>query len=215
MIGHPTPSLSGTVLAMPAVPTSPRGQRTRAALVESARRVFERDGFRDARVVDIAREAGVATGSFYTYFERKEDAFLQVLADVREEMLQPRLEVGDDDDPLAVIAATNRAYLKAYRRNARLMELMEQLAVVDADVRRARRERIEAFIARNARSIEALQERGLADPELDPVIAAHAISAMVSRTAALAFIVGALDVKMDRLAAQLTRLWANALRLDA
>jgi AcrR family transcriptional regulator len=200
---------------MPAVPTSPRGQRTRAALVESARRVFERDGFRDARVVDIAREAGVATGSFYTYFERKEDAFLQVLADVREEMLQPRLEVGDDDDPLAVIAATNRAYLKAYRRNARLMELMEQLAVVDADVRRARRERIEAFIARNARSIEALQERGLADPELDPVIAAHAISAMVSRTAALAFIVGALDVKMDRLAAQLTRLWANALRLDA
>jgi len=47
-------------------PASARGTRTREALVRAARRVFERHGFLDARITDIAAEAGVASGSFYT-----------------------------------------------------------------------------------------------------------------------------------------------------
>ncbi|MYS96131.1 TetR family transcriptional regulator [Streptomyces sp. SID5469] len=45
-----------------------RGVRTRDALVAAARRIFERDGYLEARIVDIAAEAGVAAGSFYTHF---------------------------------------------------------------------------------------------------------------------------------------------------
>ncbi|UGS33747.1 TetR/AcrR family transcriptional regulator [Capillimicrobium parvum] len=192
---------------------SPRAQRTRAALVAGARTVFERDGFVDARIVDIAREAGVATGSFYTYFNGKDAAFAAVLEELREEMLHPRLEVAGDADPLEVVEAANRAYLEAYRRNARLMELMEQVAAVDPAVRRLRLERGEAFAARNAHAIAQLQERGLADPQLDPALTAHAISSMVSRTAALAFVHGAVTDDVEVLTATLTRLWANALRL--
>ena len=49
----------------PAPPTA-RGRRTRAALVRAAAEVFERDGFLDARVTDIAaagRPAGPSTNS--------------------------------------------------------------------------------------------------------------------------------------------------------
>ena len=45
-------------------PASARGARTRQTLVEAARRVFERDGFLDARITDITAEAGVAAGTF-------------------------------------------------------------------------------------------------------------------------------------------------------
>ena len=45
----------------------------------AARRVFERDGFLDARITDITAEAGVAAGPFYTYFTGKEDAFAAVI----------------------------------------------------------------------------------------------------------------------------------------
>src|ERR1700759_5640066 len=103
-------------------PVSARGAKTRRALVAAARSVFERDGFLEARIIDIAAEAGVATGSFYTYFTSKEDAFAAVVEEISEEMLPPRLhELADRDDPIAVIEAANRAYLLAYRRNARLM----------------------------------------------------------------------------------------------
>jgi hypothetical protein len=45
-------------------PASARGTRTRTALVDGARVVFERDGFVAARITDITAQAGVATGSF-------------------------------------------------------------------------------------------------------------------------------------------------------
>src|ERR1035437_7972676 len=127
-------------------PASARGAKTREALVQAARRVFERDGFLDARITDIAVEAGVAAGSFYTYFTSKEDAFAAVLEQVGEEMLHPRIrELADRDDPISVIEAANRAYLVAYRRNARLMGLLEQVSQVNEDFRRLRAGRTRAF----------------------------------------------------------------------
>ena len=64
--------------------------------------MFERDGFLDARITDITAAAGVAAGSFYTYFNSKEDVFAAVMDDVNEEMLHPRLrELADRDDPVA------------------------------------------------------------------------------------------------------------------
>src|SRR5260221_8242627 len=45
----------------------------RRQLVRAAIRVFARDGFRAARVGDIATEAGVAHGLLYHYFRSKEE----------------------------------------------------------------------------------------------------------------------------------------------
>lgn len=195
-------------------PPSRRGRATRATIVAAARRVFERDGFLDARIVDIAAEAGVATGSFYTYFDDKDAAFTAVMAEVTEEMLHPVLEEDRiEGDPVATIEQTNRAYLRAYRRNARLMALMEQVAAIDDDFREVRRRRAADFSSRNARLIARLQEQGLADPELDPELASNALSSMVSRVAYTTFVVGD-RVPIEKLVSNLTRIWANALRLD-
>lgn len=195
-------------------PASRRGRATRATLVAAARTVFERDGFLDARIVDIAREAGVATGTFYTYFDDKEAAFAAVMGEVTEEMLHPVLaEHRIEGDPVATIQQTHRAYLESYRRNARLMALMEQVATIDDDFRELRRRRAVEFSRRNARLIAGLQKQGLADPELDPYLASSALSSMVSRMAYNKFVLGE-KVPLERLVATLTRLWASALRLQ-
>jgi AcrR family transcriptional regulator len=175
--------------------------------------VFEQDGFLDARITDITAEAGVATGSFYTYFAGKKEAFAAVLEELEEEMLHPRLLApsADRDDPVAVIEATNRAYLESYRRNAKLMGLMEQVALVDPEFRELRMHRTRAFAQRNTRALKRLQQRGLADPDLDPSLAALALSAMVSRTAYLRYVLGFGNASTDALSATLTRLWAGAL----
>jgi AcrR family transcriptional regulator len=190
-----------------------RGARTRQALVAGARRVFEHDGFLDARITDIAAAAGVATGSFYTHFESKEAAFAAVIAEVHEETLHPRLEVAHStDDPIAVIGAAHRDYLQAYKRNARLMALLDQVALIDDDFRRLRLERADLMAQRNAKAIRRLQAQGLADPGLDPLFTAHALNAMVSRMASLVFVHGE-KIPFESLLATLTCLWANALRI--
>jgi AcrR family transcriptional regulator len=194
-------------------PRTARGARTRAALVQAARTVFERDGFVNARLTDITAEAGSATGSFYTYFTNKEEVFAAVLAEVQEEMLHPHVRaMTDSDDPVELIEAANRAYLLAYRRNAGLMRLLEEVALIDDDIRELRRRRGRAFAKRNAEFIRDLQARGLADPELDPLLGASALSAMVGRIAYSAY-VGGEAWELEELVATLTRLWANALRI--
>jgi AcrR family transcriptional regulator len=195
-------------------PASARGARTRAALVQAAREVFERDGFLEARITDITGQAGVASGSFYTYFTGKEDVFAAVMDEVQEEMLHPRLrDPSDGDDPVKAIEHANRAYLAAYRRNAKLMALMEQVSQIDEDFRRLRLRRTRAFVQRNAKALARLQRRGLADPELDPDVAARALSAMVSRTAYMRYAQGVGNESAESLVRTLTRLWAGALGL--
>lgn len=198
------------------LPRTARGQRTRAALIAAARTVFERDGYVGARLVDITTEAGCATGSFYTYFAGKKEIFAAVLEAAQEEMLHPQMpELDRRDDPIAVIEAANRAYLAAYRRNAKLMELLEQVAAIDDEIRDFRRRRNALFTGRNARAIAELQRRGIADPELDPEIAATALSSMVSRTAASVYVSGESRPDDGVLAATLTRLWTNALAIGS
>jgi len=190
-------------------------ERNRRALLAAARTVFERDGFVSARITDIADEAGVAHGCFYSHFPGKEEIFAAVVAEVSEEMLHPgpALTAPAGSDPVAVIEAANLAYLEAYRRNARFMALLEQVATVNDAFLRIRLQRSRAFLTRNARAIRRLQRAGLADPDLDPDLASLALSVMVSRSAYAAFAVGREPVDTARLAATLTRLWVNSLRL--
>ena len=188
--------------------------RTRSALLAGAREVFERDGYVHARIADIARAAGVAHGSFYSHFDSKEDIFAAVHAEIADEMLHPapvpQTTAGHERDLEAAIEAANRHYLATYRRAAKLMALLEQVASVDARFRRLRLQRTEAFIDRNAKTIERLQAEGKADRTLDPRLASMALSAMVSRSAYFAFVIGR-RVDVDALARTLTRLWVNSL----
>lgn len=187
--------------------------RNRAALIAAARRVFERDGFVAARITDIADEAGLAHGSFYSHFRTKEDALAAVLTDVAEEMLHPGPHLPDARNPAAEIAAANLAYLQAYQRNAALMHVLEQVAAVDKDFLSLRLERSRSFLERNAGFIRRLQHAGVADPDLDPELAALALSVMVSRSAYAVFAVGICDADVAALAATVTRLWLNGLQV--
>ena len=154
------------------LPTTERGLRTRAALIAAARKVFERMGYLDARLTDITRAAKCSAGTFYTYFSSKEEIFAAVLEVAQEDMLHPGMpHVATEDDPAAIIEASNRAYLQAYQRNAKLMGLLEQVANVDPEFRELRTLRSNAFVWRNARSIARLQANGQADPDLDPLLA--------------------------------------------
>ncbi|WP_182348460.1 TetR/AcrR family transcriptional regulator [Tomitella gaofuii] len=207
------------LFAIPAPPTSARGLRTRAALVAAARAVFERMGFLDARLIDITTEAQCSAGTFYNYFDSKEQIFSAVLEQAKEEMMHPGTpRVPDDADPATVIEASTRAYLIAYQRNAKLMGLMEQVAGISPEFRRLRHERAEAFVARNARSIANLQARGLADPEVDADLASRTLSGMISRVAFSYFVA---DVELDEypradfdeIVRTAGRLWVNALRI--
>ncbi|MGK2874225.1 MAG: TetR/AcrR family transcriptional regulator [Nocardioides sp.] len=197
-------------------PSTARGLRTREALVAAARRVFERDGFIEARLVDITAEANCSVGTFYTYFESKEEVFTAVIQMAQDAMMHPGLPHVEDtpENTAQIVLASNRAYLEAYRHNARLMGLLEQVATIDPKFRQLRVNRALAFAERNARRIRALQDQGYADPSLDARRASLALSSMVSRTAYYMFVLEQ-DWDLDETVETVTALWLNALGIPA
>ena len=52
---------------------------TRARLIQSAEKVFARDGFEAAKLEEIAKDAGYTRGAVYANFDSKEDLFLALL----------------------------------------------------------------------------------------------------------------------------------------
>lgn len=198
------------------LPTTARGVRTREALVAAARRVFERDGFINSRLTDITAEANCSIGTFYTYFDSKEEIFTAVLQAAQDDMLHPgpAPTEGVENIP-AMLEAANRAYLEAYRRNAKLMLLLEQVATIDLEFRRLRLARGMAFAKRNARWIERLQADGFADPSLDPFMAARGLSSMVGRMAYHAFALEEPGWDTEAMVDVATKLWLNALGIPA
>ncbi len=57
-------------------------------IIEASVRVFAQKGFYNAKVADVAREAGVADGTIYLYFKNKDDLLISLFETKMEEILQ-------------------------------------------------------------------------------------------------------------------------------
>ena len=209
-----TPPLTGE---KPSGPRSRKGIETRARLLAAAKEVFERDGFLDARISDIAENAGLSHGSFYHYFESKEEVFREVAAAVEERLREPLYSVILDSSstapPFERIHEGIRRNLESYRDEARIMGVIEQVSRFDDELRTSRNERHRVSSAQIADSIRRLQRHGLADEQLDPEIAAAGLGAMTYRFPEMWFVQGLIDCDFDAGVEQLTRLFVNALGL--
>ena len=85
--GEPTSNGDGAPEVAPARRRQdPRRERTPQRLIAAARVVFERDGFHDARLADVTKEANVSTGTLYNYFQSKEELFRAVMQGVLDEL---------------------------------------------------------------------------------------------------------------------------------
>jgi AcrR family transcriptional regulator len=63
-------------------PRTARGERTLRKILDAARDEFGERGFSDSSIVGITQRAGVALGTFYTYFNSKEAVFQALVRDM-------------------------------------------------------------------------------------------------------------------------------------
>ena len=67
-------------------PRTARGERTRRKILDAARSEFGTRGFADTGITEITRTAKVALGTFYTYFDSKEEVFRALVQDMSEQV---------------------------------------------------------------------------------------------------------------------------------
>jgi AcrR family transcriptional regulator len=80
-------------------PRTARGERTLRKILDAARDEFGERGFSDSSIVGITQRAGVALGTFYTYFDSKEAVFQALVRDMSAQVrdhVAPAFEGAED-----------------------------------------------------------------------------------------------------------------------
>ncbi|MFO0546915.1 MAG: helix-turn-helix domain-containing protein [Polyangiaceae bacterium] len=120
-----------------APPTGSRAAQklaTRTELLAAARRCFEKHGYANTAVGDIAREAGVAHGTFYVHFASREaaaDALLEAFNDALARRLGPLLAseaASSAVAPTELVAAAARLFLDALDEDRTLVRFYAERA---------------------------------------------------------------------------------------
>lgn len=167
-------------------PPTPKGKRTRALLLEAARRVFSRAGYVTLRMQEVADEAGMSMGAVYRYFRSKDDMFLALIGDIHQDLFHASRSPDVDfaQDPYAALLAANKGYLTLYHDNRDVMRAFIEATTVNTVYRDMwwwmRERHIERFAAMLARDF------GI--HEVDGIPARVVIEALASLTEQSAYV---------------------------
>jgi AcrR family transcriptional regulator len=153
-------------------PRTPRGERTLRKILDAAREEFGQRGFSDSSIVGITQRAGVALGTFYTYFDSKEALFQALVRDMSTQVrdnVGPAL--GGAKDALDGERRALEAFLGFARDHRDIYRIIDESEFVDPA---AYREHYETTATRIAARLSAARGRGeisrdVSDQQLDVV----------------------------------------------
>jgi TetR/AcrR family fatty acid metabolism transcriptional regulator len=95
-------------------------------IIDAAIRVFARTGYYNSRVSDIAREAGIASGTIYLYFKTKEEILVTLF---REKMAgfvaHQRRELAGQLDPVVKIRKLVGVHFSVLEQSPELAEVVQ------------------------------------------------------------------------------------------
>lgn len=139
------------------IPRTERGRRTLRKLLDAAAAEFAERGFHETSISEITRRAGMALGSFYTYFDSKEAIFRALVGDMSEAVKQAaRDALRDDMRPLEIERAALEAFLRFAGEHKEIYRIIDESEFVDADSYRRHYESTARRIAeRLQRGVEA------------------------------------------------------------
>lgn len=113
-------------------PRTERGRRTLRKLLDAAAEEFGTKGFHDASVSSITRRAGVALGSFYTYFDSKDALFRALVADMSEKVrTSARSALHEGMTALEIERAALAAFLHFATEHKEVYRIIDEAEFVD------------------------------------------------------------------------------------
>lgn len=195
--------ISATMTPAKKTPRTERGRKTLRLLLDAAAAEFGEKGFHESSVVSITQRAGVALGSFYTYFDSKDSLFRAL---VRDMSAQVRQTVGPviaaEPDRLEGERKGLNKFLNFVREHKELYRIIDEAEFVDPPSYRAHYENtVNGYLA-------SLKEAATKGQVRDDVEEVHAW-AIVGMNVFLGLRFGVLDE--DRDAAEVATIAADLL----
>ncbi len=144
---------------MDKTPRTDRGRRTLRKLLDAAAAEFGENGFHEASISAITARAGVALGSFYTYFDSKDAIFRALVGDMSEAVKRAAREALTEPMPaLDIERAALSAFLRFATEHKEIYRIIDEAEFVDPQSYREHYETIAERILERLREGEKAGE---------------------------------------------------------
>lgn len=148
---------------------SQKKQNKRTRIIEAAIIKIAEKGYHSARMSDIAKEAQVADGTIYNYFQNKEHLLLSIFEDKMTELIEVvRKKVEAEEDPLLQFEAFVKMHFEHLQQNPELAQVFQvELRQSQRFFHGYRPEKLFEYLAILGKVIREGQQKGLFGSEID------------------------------------------------
>lgn len=139
-------------------PKTSRGRETKQRILDAAEAEFGEKGFHEGSISGITQRAGVALGTFYTYFDSKE-AIFQALVAYMSRRIRAWIgeRVADASDRLTAERLGIEAYIEFARQHKGIYRIISEAEFVATD---AYRDHYQGFARAYRRNLEKAARNG-------------------------------------------------------
>lgn len=114
-------------------PPKRKSERTHAALKVATAKLLEQVGYKNLRVADIAKMAGVGTATFHDYFDNRTHISKEVMTEFIHTISSMSVEQHGYSTAFAKIYFTNKGLMDLYQKNVGIMKSLIQLGDQDEE----------------------------------------------------------------------------------
>ena len=145
-------------------------------IIEAATKVFAKNGFYQSKIAQIAKEAGVADGTIYIYFENKDDILISLFEEQMKAVLDNMaLQITKIDDPTEKLEIFASTHLDLIEKNKDMAEIIQvELRQSGKFMKEYKNERFLEYLDIIGDIIIEGQKRGLFRKDVIPGVAKRA-----------------------------------------
>lgn len=197
-------------------PKQKRADEKKRLILDAALELIGEKGYHGTNAKEIARRAGVATGSFYRYFRDKKSVLKAVCARMEQRMMQAVFGLGEQmreegADERRVLEMVAAFAIEGHREHRRFHQEVTALELTDPDVAEIGRRREAAVVSRLTAFLEPMRGAMRVDDfEAAVTLAYHVLEAAAHQ----AVIIGS-PLGEERMVAACTDLLKRYLLADA
>ena len=183
-------------------------------IIVSATKVFAKKGFFNARISDIAKEAKVADGTIYLYFNNKFDILISVLEEEIGKIIeQIEKAIEKETDPEKMLTIFIEKHLSAMKQNKNLAEVIHiELRQSDRLVKEYRNTSFKQYIDVISKIIRKGQELGIYRTDILPDIAKRAFFGALDEVSRIWTTPGNVQYSVEQTSEQIIALFLAGMR---
>ncbi len=155
-----------------------------ALILSAATKVFAKKGFFNARISDIAKEAKIADGTIYLYFNNKHDILISIFdKELGAIHSQTKDMIAKENDAEIMLRIFIINYLRAMKKNKSFAGVMQlELRQTDKQIREYRDTQFAAYLNMLASIIVLGQKQNIFRSDLNPDIIKRTIYGALEET---------------------------------